>query len=99
MYTITEIRDIVAPIAARYGVERMTLFGSYARGEADEKSDIDLLMDKGRLRGILRYNAMLAELEDSFGCHVDLITNGMSDKHFLKNISGDCLVIYETHDQ
>jgi len=33
MYSISDIQRIVKPIAARYGVERMTLFGSYARGE------------------------------------------------------------------
>ncbi len=33
-----------------YGIKSISLFGSYARGEADDESDIDLLIDKGRLK-------------------------------------------------
>lgn len=43
-YTIEEIRAKAMPIAIRYGVDALSLFGSYARGEADEKSDLDFLI-------------------------------------------------------
>ena len=46
-YTIAEIKEIVAALAAQYGAERIYLFGSYARGDADKDSDIDLRIDKG----------------------------------------------------
>jgi predicted nucleotidyltransferase len=42
--TIDEIKEKVAPIAERYHLKAVYLFGSYARGEADEKSDIDLII-------------------------------------------------------
>ena len=51
MLTIEEIKKAVIPIRERYGVERLSLFGSYARGEADEKSDVDLMVDGGKLVG------------------------------------------------
>ena len=41
-YTIDEIREIVAALAARYGADRIYLFGSYAIGDADKNSDIAL---------------------------------------------------------
>ena len=47
VYTIDQIRKIVAPIAASYGVGSLSLFGSYARGEATDGSDIDILVDSG----------------------------------------------------
>ena len=47
IYTVNEIRDIVAPIARKHGVASLYLFGSYARGEASANSDIDFLMDGG----------------------------------------------------
>ena len=47
MYTVDEIRSIVSPIAARYGVDRLYLFGSYARGDATEESDIDVVVIGG----------------------------------------------------
>ena len=43
MLTIAQIKKAVTPICERYGVKKMWLFGSYARGEADEKSDVDLV--------------------------------------------------------
>ena len=46
VYTIEEIKSIVAPIAAAHDVDRIYLFGSYARGEATASSDIDLRVDK-----------------------------------------------------
>jgi predicted nucleotidyltransferase len=49
VFAIEEIRNIVRDIAQRYGVKRVTLFGSYARGEANLDSDIDLRIDKGQI--------------------------------------------------
>ena len=42
VYSIEEIRQRIEPVAKKYGVSMIWLFGSYARGEATEKSDIDL---------------------------------------------------------
>ena len=41
-YTVDEIKKIVAALAAQYGADRIYLFGSYARGNADKNSDIAL---------------------------------------------------------
>jgi len=51
IYSIEEIRNILAPIFARYDVKHAILFGSYANNSATDKSDIDLLVDSG-LRGM-----------------------------------------------
>ena len=44
IYTIEEIREKVKPIAEKYGIEKVWLFGSYARGEATEDRDGDLMI-------------------------------------------------------
>ena len=82
MYTVTDIQRIVAPIAARYGVERMTLFGSYARGENTSESDIDLRVDKGQVRG-LQMAFLLTDLEDALKIKVDLLSTSALDDAFL----------------
>ena len=51
-YTVDEIKEIVAALAAQYGADRIYLFGSYARGDANQDSDIDLRIDKGAIRGL-----------------------------------------------
>ena len=44
-YTVEEITARVTPVAKKYGLAAVYLFGSYARGEADAGSDVDLLVD------------------------------------------------------
>jgi predicted nucleotidyltransferase len=51
IYNIEEIKSRLEPIFGANGVRSAVLFGSYAKGSADEKSDIDLLVDSG-LRGL-----------------------------------------------
>ena len=43
VYSIDEIRKIVTPIAKQHGVDKVFLFGSYARGDATPASDVDLV--------------------------------------------------------
>lgn len=95
LYTIEEIKNISVPIVKKYGVKSLSLFGSYARNEADEDSDLDFYIDKGELRGLFQYYSLINELENSFKCHVDLITTGIADDNFLKQIHKDEVVLYE----
>ena len=62
-YTINEIKNKTNPIAKAYGIGRMSLFGSYARGEATDDSDVDLYIERGRLKSLLQYFAFIDELE------------------------------------
>lgn len=94
MYTIETIREKVIPIAQKYGVKKISLFGSYARGEADEQSDLDFLYTKGKILG-LKYFGFVNDLEDEFKCHVDLVSDNISDKEFLAAIKNDEVILYE----
>ena len=85
-YTINEIRDKTTPIARAYGIGHMSLFGSYARGEAKEDSDVDLYIEHGKLRSLLQYFAYIDEIENVLNCHVDVVTTGIEDKRFLSAI-------------
>lgn len=94
MYSISDIQRIVKPIAARYGVERMTLFGSYARGENTPDSDIDLRIDRGHVHG-LQMAFLLTDLEDALHTKVDLLSTNALDEAFLSAIRGEEKLIYE----
>lgn len=52
VYTIDQLRGIIAPFVQRRGFAGAYLFGSYARGEASGTSDIDILVDKGQARAL-----------------------------------------------
>jgi len=94
MYSVSEIQRIVAPIAQRHGVERMTLFGSYARGENTPNSDIDLRIDRGSVRG-LQMAFLLTDLEDALNTRVDLLSTSALDEAFLSSIRGEEKLMYE----
>ena len=73
--TIEEITEKVAPIAKEYNLKEVYLFGSYARGEAREDSDIDLLYVKfDNSMSLTTKYMLLDELEDSLGKKVDLVS-------------------------
>ena len=95
IYTIDQIRSIAAPIAASYGIKSMHLFGSYARGEATEHSDVDLLIDRGNLRSGFALGGLYADLRDGLRKELDLVTTQGVDADFLTRIRADEVLIYE----
>ena len=94
-YTIDEIRQKTAPLAKQYGISKMSLFGFYARGEANDESDVDLVIDRGRLRGLIQYFSFVHDLEENLNCHVDVVTTGIQDRDFLARITGEGVLLYE----
>lgn len=50
---IARLKKVITPIARAYGVKRLYLFGSYAKGNANENSDVDLLIEKGKPMSLL----------------------------------------------
>jgi len=95
VYSIEEIRKIVREIAELYGVERVSLFGSYARGNARPDSDIDLRIDKGRIRGLFQLSGFHLDLEERFNTQVDVLTTESLDDKFRKWISQEEILLYE----
>lgn len=94
LLTIDQIKAIAIPIARRYGARRLSLFGSYARGEETPQSDVDLFLDGGKIRSLLQYYSFVNELEDAFGRHVDVVMDGSSDKELLEAIARDEVRLY-----
>ena len=76
IYTVEQIREIITPIAKRYGLPAVYLFGSYARGTANDMSDIDLLVDTTgtQLKSLMTLGALYCELEEALQKSIDLIT-------------------------
>ncbi|MBI5787340.1 MAG: nucleotidyltransferase family protein [Candidatus Schekmanbacteria bacterium] len=72
---LKEKRDGILRIAARHGARNVRVFGSVARGEADERSDIDFLVEMEAGRSLLDHAALWLELQDFLGCKVDVISD------------------------
>jgi predicted nucleotidyltransferase len=69
-------RDEIMRLAAIHGVKNVRVFGSFARGEAGPKSDLDLLVDMERGKTFLDLVGFWQDMEDSFGGKVDVVTDG-----------------------
>jgi predicted nucleotidyltransferase len=74
IYTLDELREKIKPIAEKYELPAVYIFGSYARGEATEDSDVDVMIDgrSPKLRGIM-IGALYADLEDSLQKELSLV--------------------------
>ena len=94
VYTVEEIRAIAAPVACRYGVNGLYLFGSYARGDADARSDIDLRVDRGGMTDLLELGGLYAELQEKLDKPLDLLTNQMLSQEFMSAIRGEEVQLY-----
>ena len=51
--TIKQIKTIIKPILIKHGIKNINLFGSYARGEANANSDVDIYCDRGKIKILL----------------------------------------------
>ena len=96
IYTIDDIRIAIDPIGREFGIKRMSLFGSYARGEATVNSDIDFhLIDPGGLWGYFKLCALKYALEKCLGVNVDVLTTGAIDKEVLRTVQRDEVLVFE----
>ncbi|KAF5428784.1 hypothetical protein C5S39_10535 [Candidatus Methanophagaceae archaeon] len=94
--TLTEISDILkkheTELRKRYGIKRLGIFGSYLRGEAKEKSDLDILVEfeQDVDIGLLKFVGMENYLSDLLGVKVDLVDKSALKprigKHILKEV-------------
>ena len=94
MRTIEDIRQQIAPICRKYGVRAVYLFGSYARGEANDKSDVDLYVELGKIRDLFMLSAFRLELVDALQMEVDLVTKTPENSEFQKELMRDEVVLY-----
>ena len=95
IYAIDEIKNIAVPIARRYGVKKLALFGSYARGEQKAASDIDFLIEKGDIQDLFALCGFINNLEDDLGIHVDVITYDSLKDSLIAHAIKDEVVLYE----
>ncbi len=85
---IATIAKIIIPILKRRGIKRAGIFGSYARGEATKKSDVDILIQAPHGMGFGFVGVQL-ELEEKLGKKVDLITYKSINPYLKKYILSD----------
>lgn len=87
---LEEVKRIVVPILKRNGVIRAGVFGSYARGEATKKSDVDILIKvKAKKFSLFDLVRIELELKKALGKNVDLLTYKGIDPCLKEQILGE----------
>lgn len=93
-YSIEELKEIISPIAEKYHISKVYLFGSFARGDYNEQSDIDLRIEKGELKGMFALCGFYTEVGEALQMKVDVLTTGSLEDDFLKEIEEDEVMLY-----
>ncbi len=94
MTDIKTISKTVAPIAQKYGADRVALFGSRTKNTATEMSDYDFVISKGKIQSLFQLASFIDELEKAFGKNIDVITDTSNDVVFLEQIKKDAVVVF-----
>ena len=98
MLSIEEIKTYILPVVKRYPVDKVILFGSYARGDASDISDVDLIVEsRGRLRN-RKIFALCGELLGVLPVRVDVydILEIVNQSAMYEKILREGVVIYES---
>lgn len=103
IYTIDDIKNRVVPIAKKYDIPEMYLFGSYARNEATEDSDIDFAINSVSIKGLLELCAFREDISEAMERPVDILTLGAMEmekdnplkQEFLNNFKKERILLYE----
>ena len=82
--TIKQIKERIKPIMEKHSIKEVYLFGSYARGEANANSDVDIYCEKGDVDSLFKAVSFDEELEEALGKKVDVITIGSNMHDYFK---------------
>ena len=94
---IANLKKMIRPIAKKYGVESVYLFGSRARGDYRADSDFDFYIKKGRIRGYFALGGFFEELKDAVQAEIDLVSQDEEelDAYLREAIRKDGILLYE----
>jgi predicted nucleotidyltransferase len=88
---LREKRDEIHRIAAKHGARNVRVFGSAARGEAGEGSDIDILVDAGPETSSWFPAGLVLDLEEILGCKVEVVTEKGLNPHLKEQVLEEAL--------
>jgi predicted nucleotidyltransferase len=84
-------RDEILGYAASHGARNVRVFGSTARGESRNGSDVDLLVEMEPGRSLLDLVGLWQDLEDLLGTHVDVLSDGGVSPHLRERIFAEAV--------
>ena len=86
-------REEILRIAVKHGARNIRVFGSVARGEADERSDVDFLVEMEPGRSLLDLGGLQYELEALLGHAVDVVTERGLKPHLRERVLQEAIAL------
>jgi uncharacterized protein len=87
-------KERIIEICRKNDIAFCALFGSYARQQANDKSDVDLLIRFSKPKSLLGHISISHQLQDALGKEIDLVTESELSPHIRENVLRDLKVIY-----
>jgi len=84
----------VAPVAERYGVDKVYLFGSVARGDHNDNSDYDFYIEADGIKSIFKITGFRLDLRDAIGHEIDVVSTRRVGPEFMNNIMAEGILLY-----
>lgn len=105
VFPVEELTQRIVPVAKKYELRAVYLFGSYARNEATDTSDVDILIDRtgSRIKGMFDMGALYNDLCSEIGKEIDLVTTQTLEQRstlertpwFVENVKAEMRQVYE----
>jgi len=92
---VEEKRDEIAAFCEANGIEYLGVFGSYARGDFDEGSDVDFLVRFSAIKDLFEFVRVRRELAGLLGVNVDMVTEKGLDKYIEETVLREVMAVYE----
>ena len=91
------IAELCRGISAIFPEDRLEpiLFGSYARGEADEHSDIDLRIEPGKINSLFLLSGFYTDVKESLNKDIDIISDLPDNQNFCDNLHKEEILLYD----
>ena len=90
---LAHLAALLPALREDYGVRSLSVFGSYARGEQGEGSDLDLLVEFDEVPGLLGFARLQLDLGDRLGIPVDLFTRPMLKPRIAPSVEADLVAV------
>jgi predicted nucleotidyltransferase len=92
--SIEELRIIVKPVAEKYDIDKIYLFGSVARGDYKENSDYDFYIEADKIRSIFVISEFFQDLYEAIGHNIDMISSRSVRPELMNKIMAEGVLVY-----
>ena len=87
-------RQAILEIAGRHGAKSVRIFGSVVRGQETAQSDVDFLVTLDHDRSLIDHAALMQDLEELLGCHVDVVNERALHTHVRDRLLAEAIPLY-----